>query len=328
MAYFVDVIILQIIFWPLNIAFPSTETTTKLNEFTSLKLTSPSPATLISFVFTALYFIFFWVSQNGQTLGNRLLAIRVVREDNQRMDVGTGIIRYIGYLLSSAALLLGFIWIAFDSKKQGWHDKMAKTIVIKTEGKSHVGIAVALLVAYLMLIFIVVVAIAVIGFGAMKLSEEAKKNPDVSKEIDKSPRLNKITPTVSQLRLDLLAQETFTEVNKYREGQRLPIIQEDQKLCAYAQRRVEQLTKRGSHDQGQGFLEDTSNPGMQNAYFSDYSQVGEDGYSPLYPSITAGNVINSWVTRQGEAFINDASRTGGCIRADGQFLTFIAGIKK
>lgn len=283
----------------------------------------------ISFIVGAGYYVFFWVSQNGQTLGNKLLAIRVVREDNHPLDIGTGVVRYIGYLISIIPLGLGFLWVAWDGKKQGWHDKIAKTIVVKTEGKSHVGIAIVIVIGYFMLIILAVAIIAaVVGFGAIKLTEEAKKTPDVSKEIDKSSQLNKITPTVSQLRLDLLARETFWEVNKYREGQGLPLIQEDQKLCAYAQRRVEQLTKRGSHDQGQGFLEDTSNPVFQNAYFSDYSQVGEDGYSPLYPSITAGDVINSWVTRQGEAFINDASRNGGCIRADGQFLTFIAGIKK
>lgn len=38
--------------------------------------------------------------------------------------------RYFAYLLSSLPLCLGFLWIAFDSKKQGWHDKLAGTAVI------------------------------------------------------------------------------------------------------------------------------------------------------------------------------------------------------
>ena len=38
--------------------------------------------------------------------------------------------RYFAYLLSSLPLGLGFLWIAFDSKKQGWHDKLAGTAVI------------------------------------------------------------------------------------------------------------------------------------------------------------------------------------------------------
>ena len=38
--------------------------------------------------------------------------------------------RYFAYWLSGFPLGLGFLWIAFDSKKQGWHDKLAGTAVI------------------------------------------------------------------------------------------------------------------------------------------------------------------------------------------------------
>jgi len=37
----------------------------------------------------------------------------------------------VGYLISALIFYLGFIWIAFDRKKQGWHDKIAGTCVIK-----------------------------------------------------------------------------------------------------------------------------------------------------------------------------------------------------
>ena len=40
------------------------------------------------------------------------------------------IIRYLGYYVSIFALGLGFLWVAWDDKKQGWHDKMAGTVVI------------------------------------------------------------------------------------------------------------------------------------------------------------------------------------------------------
>ncbi|MFW2124742.1 RDD family protein, partial [Acinetobacter ursingii] len=45
--------------------------------------------------------------------------------------VGQGIIRYIGYIPATLVLFIGLIWVAFDSKKQGWHDKMAKTVVVR-----------------------------------------------------------------------------------------------------------------------------------------------------------------------------------------------------
>jgi len=37
------------------------------------------------------------------------------------------------YLISKLALYLGFIWIAFDRRKQGWHDKIAGTVVVRGE---------------------------------------------------------------------------------------------------------------------------------------------------------------------------------------------------
>ena len=39
--------------------------------------------------------------------------------------------RYLGYYVSTIPLMLGFLWVAFDARKQGWHDKMANTVVIR-----------------------------------------------------------------------------------------------------------------------------------------------------------------------------------------------------
>jgi len=39
--------------------------------------------------------------------------------------------RYFGNYVSGLILALGFIWIAFDKRKQGWHDKLAGTLVIR-----------------------------------------------------------------------------------------------------------------------------------------------------------------------------------------------------
>ena len=45
------------------------------------------------------------------------------------LSVGQSIGRYFGYYVSTIPLLLGLIWVAFDSRKQGWHDKLAGTVV-------------------------------------------------------------------------------------------------------------------------------------------------------------------------------------------------------
>jgi uncharacterized RDD family membrane protein YckC len=68
----------------------------------------------------------------GATLGKRVFGLKVVKEDGSVPGFGTALLRQtIGYWLSGAIFYLGFIWIAFDDKKQGWHDKIARTYVIR-----------------------------------------------------------------------------------------------------------------------------------------------------------------------------------------------------
>lgn len=76
-----------------------------------------------------VYPVFFWMIA-GQTPGKRLLGLRVVRTNGQRLTVGGAIRRALGYWISSLPLFLGFIWILFDGHRQGWHDKFADTYVI------------------------------------------------------------------------------------------------------------------------------------------------------------------------------------------------------
>ena len=75
--------------------------------------------------------VFCWVKFAG-TPGKRLLRLKVLDErTGENVTVGQGIIRYIGYFPAVLVLFIGLIWVAFDPKKQGWHDKMAKTVVVR-----------------------------------------------------------------------------------------------------------------------------------------------------------------------------------------------------
>ncbi len=77
------------------------------------------------------FYIFAWVKYAG-TPGKRILKLKILDADTgENLTVGKAILRYIGYILSSLALLLGLIWVAFDSRKQGWHDKIANSVVVK-----------------------------------------------------------------------------------------------------------------------------------------------------------------------------------------------------
>jgi uncharacterized RDD family membrane protein YckC len=78
------------------------------------------------------YSVGFWVGNNGQTPGKMAVGIRVQMENGEPIDIGPAVLRYIGYYVSGLILLIGFIMIAFTPKKQGLHDYIAKTVVIKT----------------------------------------------------------------------------------------------------------------------------------------------------------------------------------------------------
>ena len=85
---------------------------------------------VISIIIGAGYHIGMWVKNDGMTLGKKVMGLKVIQTNGQAVDVKTGVIRYIGYIVSGLVMALGFIWVAFDSKKQGWHDKIASTYVI------------------------------------------------------------------------------------------------------------------------------------------------------------------------------------------------------
>jgi uncharacterized RDD family membrane protein YckC len=81
-----------------------------------------------------IYYVYFWSSMGpwpGQTVGSKLLNIRVIRTDGGNLDIGQALIRYIGLIISIIVIFIGVIWAAFDPNKQGWHDKIAGTYVVK-----------------------------------------------------------------------------------------------------------------------------------------------------------------------------------------------------
>ena len=84
----------------------------------------------IGFVIGLLYYWYFWTRQDGQTLGKRWMGLRVIKTDGQPLSDSDAILRYIGYYINSAVLLIGWLWALFDSNQQGWHDKIANTYVV------------------------------------------------------------------------------------------------------------------------------------------------------------------------------------------------------
>jgi uncharacterized RDD family membrane protein YckC len=79
----------------------------------------------------AIYGAIMW-KLKGTTVGGIICNLRVVRVDGREVDWPTAIVRALGCFLSLVAVGLGFIWIAIDRDRQGWHDKIAGTLVVRT----------------------------------------------------------------------------------------------------------------------------------------------------------------------------------------------------
>jgi uncharacterized RDD family membrane protein YckC len=88
---------------------------------------------LVQVVLPALAVILFW-RYRGATPGKILLSMKIVDADTLGApSTGKLVGRYFAYVVSMIPLFLGFLWIAFDKRKQGWHDKLAGTVVILDE---------------------------------------------------------------------------------------------------------------------------------------------------------------------------------------------------
>jgi uncharacterized RDD family membrane protein YckC len=70
----------------------------------------------------------------GQSLGMRILGIYIVRVDGKPFGIKDAALRHlVGYPLSMAVAFLGFLWMLWDSHQQGWHDKIARTMVVMSK---------------------------------------------------------------------------------------------------------------------------------------------------------------------------------------------------
>ena len=79
-------------------------------------------------VLNLLYYVGFWVLA-GQTPGKVVLGLSVVRVDGRPLRPRAAVVRWLGYWLSGI-LFLGYLWILVDDRRQGWHDKLAGTLVV------------------------------------------------------------------------------------------------------------------------------------------------------------------------------------------------------
>ena len=93
------------------------------------------PDFIVNWIFPLVATVVFWVYKSA-TPGKMALKAKVVdARTGNTPTVKQSIIRYIGYYISLLPIGLGFLWVGWDKKKQGWHDKLAGTVVIRPINK-------------------------------------------------------------------------------------------------------------------------------------------------------------------------------------------------
>jgi uncharacterized RDD family membrane protein YckC len=93
----------------------------------------PRTWNLLGFLAVAVAVIGFW-RYCGATPGKTAVGLKIVdAASGGRPPLGRLVLRFFAYFVSALPLYLGFLWAAFDRRKQGWHDKIARTVVINSE---------------------------------------------------------------------------------------------------------------------------------------------------------------------------------------------------
>jgi len=127
-AALIDTVVLLVIITPALVAIYGWE------FFMAEGLVQGPADVLISWVLPAVACIWLWHKLRA-TPGKMLIGAEIVDAGTgEAMSLGQSVVRYLGYFVSIIPLCLGLIWVAFDPRKQGWHDKIAGTVVVRRKG--------------------------------------------------------------------------------------------------------------------------------------------------------------------------------------------------
>lgn len=130
-ATLIDTVLLLMITLPLTFAVYGSEYW-NVNDG---KVFHGSADVLINYILPFIGVIILWVNKAG-TPGKLVLGLRVVdAQSGEYLSIGQAIGRYLAYIPAMLALMMGILWVAWDSKKQGWHDKLAGTVVIRQKNR-------------------------------------------------------------------------------------------------------------------------------------------------------------------------------------------------
>ncbi len=95
-----------------------------------LQLALKTVGAILSILVQIAYSAYFEGTQNGQTIGKKVVGLQVVPKAGGPMDLNKGVIRAVGKIVSGIPCGLGYFWMLWDADKDTWHDKIAGTTVV------------------------------------------------------------------------------------------------------------------------------------------------------------------------------------------------------
>jgi uncharacterized RDD family membrane protein YckC len=139
-ASVIDSVLVLMVFAPLYrlLAGPSPPVSIESIDLTKLQFFDGPLDVFVNGVLPAVAILVFWFYRQA-TPGKMAIRASIVDADTgARPTTRQLILRYVGYYLSLIPLGFGFLWIAIDARKQGWHDKMANTVVVRPRAPERV----------------------------------------------------------------------------------------------------------------------------------------------------------------------------------------------
>ncbi len=88
---------------------------------------------------TIAYFVWFEGGPRGGGYGKQFCGITIIdRASGGSIGYGRAAMRYVGRIVSTVVLLLGYFWMLWDAERQCWHDKFANDLVVPRRPRTDV----------------------------------------------------------------------------------------------------------------------------------------------------------------------------------------------
>ncbi len=132
-AVLIDLVVIAIVFWvPLTLIYGEEYWVGDRFYYGFWDL-------MFNYVLPFFATVWFWVRYFG-TPGKMALRLRIVdAKTGRKLSLGQAVGRYFAYIVAAIPLFLGYIWVGIDKRKQGLHDKLAGTVVIRQIDKEPVN---------------------------------------------------------------------------------------------------------------------------------------------------------------------------------------------